>query len=79
MQRVNFAKAARQPEMEEGGEVEIPKQQVLEFVEGGPSAFERADDELPDYVDSERDEMLLMGLGINVQAMLGQLNGRAHR
>ncbi|CAN5419669.1 MAG: hypothetical protein ACR2MC_11365 [Actinomycetota bacterium] len=59
--------------------MEIPKQQVLEFVEGGPSAFERADDELPDYVDSERDEMLLMGLGINVQAMLGQLNGSAHR
>ena len=67
------------PEMEEGGEVEIPKQQVLEFVEGGPSAFERADDELPDYVDSERDEMLLTGLGINVQAMLGQLNGAPHR
>lgn len=59
--------------------MEIPKQQVLEFVEGGPSAFERAHDELPDYVDSERDEMLLMGLGINVHALLGQLNGAPRR
>lgn len=58
--------------------MEIPKPQVLEFVEGGASAFQRADDELPDCVDTERDEMLLMGLGINVQAMLGQLDGAPH-
>lgn len=59
--------------------MEIPKQQVLEFVEGGSAAFERAAFELPERVDTERDEMLLVGLGINVQALLGQLNGAPHR
>jgi len=59
--------------------VEVPKQQVLEFVEGGPSAFERAGLVLPERVDTERDAKLLLSLGIDVQALLGQQNGAAHR
>jgi hypothetical protein len=59
--------------------VEIPKEQVLEFVGGGSFAFERAHEELPERVDTERDATLLAGLGVDVPALLGQLNGSLHR
>ena len=59
--------------------MEIPKEQVLEFVEGGSFAFERAHDELPERVDTERDARLLEGLGVDLPALLGQLNGAPHR
>jgi hypothetical protein len=59
--------------------VQVPKQQVLEFVEGGSSAFDRANFELPERVDTERDAELLGGLGIDVQALLGLLNGAPHQ
>lgn len=56
--------------------MEIPKQQILEFVQGGSSAIVRADEELPDCVDIERDASLLADLGIDVSVLLGQFNGR---
>ena len=55
--------------------MEIPKQQILEFVQGGSSAIVRADEELPDCVDIDRDAALLADLGIDVANLLGQFNG----
>jgi hypothetical protein len=55
--------------------VEIPKEQILEFVPGGPTAIGRADEELPDCVDTERDAGLLSGLGIDITQLLGQFDG----
>lgn len=62
---------------EKRGVVEIPRQQILEFVEGGPIAIGRAAQELPECVDTDRDAGLLSGLGIDVTAVLGQFDGGA--
>ena len=58
--------------------MEIPKQQILEFVQGGSSAIVRADESLPDCVDIERDADLLADLGVDVSVLLGQFNGGTH-
>jgi hypothetical protein len=52
----------------------IPREQVLEFVIG--EGITTAQDELPAYVDTERDAGLLNKLGIDATALLGQFNGR---
>lgn len=55
--------------------MQIPREQVLEFV---PQAFNdrlTAERELPPYVDTERDALLLDELGIDANALLGQFNG----
>jgi len=55
--------------------VEIPKQQILEFVRGDADAIARAHHELPDCVDTNRDAALLSEFGIDVCTLLGQFNG----
>ena len=59
--------------------MEIPKQQILEFVPGGPGNMGRAAVELPDCVDVERDAGLLAAFGIDIQALLGQFDGGVHQ
>ena len=55
--------------------MKIPKQQILEFVEGGASAIARAANELPDWIDTDRDASLLSDFGVDVGALLHQFNG----
>jgi len=55
--------------------VEIPKQQILEFVRGDADDIERAHHDLPDCVDTTRDAALLSEFGIDVSTLLGQFNG----
>lgn len=59
--------------------MEIPKQQVLEFVQGGSDDIGRAAEALPDRVDIERDAGLLADFGVDVSAILDQFDGGAHR
>ena len=59
--------------------MEIPKQQILEFVPGGPGNMRRAAAQLPDCVDVERDAGLLAAFDIDIQALLGQFNGSVHQ
>jgi hypothetical protein len=57
--------------------MQIPREQVLEFVtDGMGDGIRSAQDELPAYVDTERDAGLLNRLGIDPNALLGQFNGR---
>ncbi|MDQ3767469.1 MAG: hypothetical protein M3346_09005 [Actinomycetota bacterium] len=58
--------------------MEIPKQQILEFVQGGSGSMGRAAEELPDCVDVERDAGLLAAFGIDIPALLGHFDGGAH-
>jgi hypothetical protein len=53
--------------------MQIPKEQILEFLRsrGDSAQAERADRELPDQVDTEKQSGLLEKLGIN----LGELGG----
>ena len=60
---------------DERGEVEIPKQQILEFVRGGSDDVGRAAEVLPEWVDVDRDAGLLSDFGVDVPALLGQFNG----
>jgi hypothetical protein len=57
--------------------MQIPREQVLEFVWKGPgdSFAAGAVEELPAYVDTDRDAGLLKNLGIDPVALLGQFNG----
>jgi hypothetical protein len=56
--------------------MQIPREQVLEFVSRGfDDRVEAAEQELPAYVDTDRDAVLLNRLGIDSTALLGQFNG----
>jgi hypothetical protein len=56
--------------------MQIPREQVLEFVSRGPGdRIAAAEEELPAYVDTDRDASLLDELGIDPAALLGQFNG----
>jgi len=57
--------------------MQIPKEQVLEFVAGGSEEVARADELLPELVDSDRDAALLGSFGIDAPTLLGQFNGKA--
>lgn len=57
--------------------MEIPKEQVLEFVPGGAAEIARANEELPEMIDTDRDAALLEGHGIPPMTLLGQFNGSA--
>jgi hypothetical protein len=61
--------------------MEIPKPQVLEFVVEGCEGDDiaRADEELPDSVDLDRDAELLARFGVDPDALMGQFNGGAKR
>jgi hypothetical protein len=57
--------------------MEIPKDKILEFLKqrGDHDKAERADRELPETVDTERDKGILDRLGIDPQDLLGNLGG----
>jgi hypothetical protein len=57
--------------------MEIPKDKILDLLRerGDHAKAERADRELPDRVDPERDKGLLDQLGIDPQDLLGKLPG----
>jgi hypothetical protein len=63
-------------EVKEGEVMQIPREQVLEFVTTGDDTVAVAEEELPAYVDTDRDAVLLNELGIDSTALLGQFNGR---
>jgi hypothetical protein len=57
--------------------MEIPKDKILDLLRerGDHDKAERADRELPDQVDPERDKGILDQLGIDPQDLLGNLPG----
>jgi hypothetical protein len=57
--------------------MEIPKDEILELLRdrGEHDKAERADSELPDRVDPERDKGILDQLGIDPQDLLGKPGG----
>jgi hypothetical protein len=57
--------------------MEIPKDKILDLLRerGEHDKVERADQELPDRVDPERDRGILEQLGIDPQDLLGKLPG----
>ena len=57
--------------------MEIPKDKILDLLRerGEHDKADRADRELPDRVDPERDKGLLDQLGIDPQDLLGKLPG----
>jgi len=60
-----------------GSRMEIPKDKILDLLRerGEHDKVERADQELPDRVDPERDRGILEQLGIDPQDLLGKLPG----
>jgi hypothetical protein len=61
-----------------GGEMQIPKEQILEFLRsrGDDDKASQAEGELPDQVDTEQDSGMLSKYGIDVQDLMGALKGR---
>jgi hypothetical protein len=57
--------------------MEIPKDKILELLRqrGDHDKPEKAERELPDTVDTERDKSLLDKLGIDPQDLMGNLGG----
>ena len=57
--------------------MQIPKEQILEFLRsrGEQDKAGKADQELPDQVDTDQHSDMLQRLGINPQDLLGQLGG----
>jgi hypothetical protein len=57
--------------------MEIPKDKILELLKqrGDNDKAEKAERELPETVDTERDKGLLDRLGIDPQDLLGNLGG----
>ena len=55
--------------------MEIPKEKILELLRqrGEDDKAQKADQELPDQVDPERDKGILDRIGIDPQDLLGQL------
>jgi hypothetical protein len=58
--------------------VEIPKDKILELLQGrgDDQQAQQAQAELPDQVDTDRDQGLLAKFGINVNDLIGGLGGR---
>ena len=57
--------------------MEIPKDKILDLLKqrGDDDKAEKAERELPDTVDTERDKGLLDRLGIDPQDLMGNLGG----
>jgi lipopolysaccharide biosynthesis regulator YciM len=58
--------------------MQIPKEQILELLRsrGEQDKAGRADQELPDNVDTEQNADLLQRLGIDPQDLLGGITGK---
>jgi len=61
--------------------MEIPKDKILELLKqrGEHDKAERADQELPDSVDPDRDQGILERIGIDPKALLGSLGGMGEK
>jgi hypothetical protein len=59
--------------------VQIPKEQVLEFVKGDVEVLLRASIELPEKIDPRRDAAILERFGIDASELHGQFNGISDR
>ena len=59
--------------------VQIPKEQVLEFVKGDIDVVQRASIELPEKIDPHRDAAILEKFGIDASELHGQFNGISNR
>lgn len=59
--------------------MQIPKGMVVERIRSdrGVDAASRADSELPEHVDTERDAALLRGFGLDPQQLEDGLGGQA--
>jgi hypothetical protein len=57
--------------------MEIPKDKILDLLKqrGEHDKADRADQELPDKVDPERDQGILEKIGIDPQDLLGSMGG----
>lgn len=58
--------------------MQIPKEQIMEFLKsrGDQSQADQADSELPDQVDTEKDQGLLSKFNINPQDLMGGMGGK---
>jgi hypothetical protein len=58
--------------------VEIPKDKILELLKGrgDDQQAQQAQSELPDQVDTDRDQGLLAKFGINVNDLIGGLGSK---
>ncbi len=58
--------------------MQIPKEQIMELLKsrGDRSQADQADSELPDQVDTEKDQGLLSKFNINPQDLMGGLGGK---
>ncbi|MBA2416640.1 MAG: hypothetical protein H0V64_12295 [Geodermatophilaceae bacterium] len=58
--------------------MQIPKEQIMELLKsrGDKSQADQADSELPDQVDTEKDQGLLSKFNINPQDLMGGLGGK---
>ena len=59
--------------------IQIPKEQVVQQVRsrGDADATSRAEQELPDKVDPERDAELLRGFGVDPSELVEQFRGQS--
>ena len=57
--------------------MQIPKEQILEFLRsrGDEDKAQQADGELPDQVDTDKDQGLLSKYGIDVQDLMSKFGG----
>jgi len=57
--------------------MQIPKEQILDLLrqQGDHDKAGKAEQELPDQVDTDRDSGLLSRLGIDPQDLIGKLGG----
>lgn len=57
--------------------MELPKDQILQFLQerGDSEQASKADQELPDQVDTEKDAGLLSKFGIDPQELISQFGG----
>jgi hypothetical protein len=65
------------PSPHEGEHVQIPKEQILDLIRqrGDQGQADQAQQELPDQVDTDRDQGLLQKFGIDPSELLGKLGG----
>jgi hypothetical protein len=65
------------PDQIQGGTMEIDKSQILDYLTslGKNDEASKADKELPDKVDTDKDSGLLSRFGVDPKELLGKLGG----
>jgi hypothetical protein len=69
--------ATGRPDRERKRTMELPKDQILQFLKdrGDSDQADRAEKELPDQVDTDRDAGLLSKFGIDPQELISKFGG----